>query len=114
MRGKSYWLPYHKKKQMIVYNVTVSVDHSIAADWLEWMQNKHIPDVMATGLFVEYRILKMISGENSGPTYAVQYTLESQTHLNQYQMEHAPALQKEHVERYGDKALAFRTILEIL
>jgi len=27
---------------MILYNVTVSLDPSIHADWLEWMRNVHI------------------------------------------------------------------------
>ena len=99
---------------MIIYNVTVSVDTEIAHDWLSWMRTKHIPDVMATGLFSEFRILKVVTGENSGVTYAIQYTCESHEVLENYQTEFAPALQKEHIERYGDKAAAFRTVLEII
>lgn len=99
---------------MIIYNVTVSVDEHIADEWLSWMKAKHIPDVMATGLFVEYRILRVVTGDHSAHTFAIQYTLESQAHLNQYQMEHAPAIQKEHLDKYGEKAVAFRTVLEIL
>ncbi|MCG9911257.1 MAG: DUF4286 family protein [Flavobacteriales bacterium] len=99
---------------MIIYNVTVSVDTEIAHDWLAWMRTKHIPDVMATGMFSEFRILKVVTGENSGVTYAIQYTCESHEVLENYQTEFAPALQKEHIERYGDKAAAFRTVLEII
>ena len=32
---------------MIVYNVTVSVDENITSDWLAWMKDEHIPEVMA-------------------------------------------------------------------
>lgn len=99
---------------MIIYNVTISVDEHIAEEWLQWMKDKHIPDVMATGLFVEYRMLRVVTGEHSAHTFAVQYTLESHAHLNQYQHEHAPALQKEFGDKYGDKAVAFRTVLEII
>lgn len=99
---------------MIIYNVTVSVDEHIADEWLEWMQSTHIPEVMATGLFVEYRILRVLSGDHSARTFAVQYTLESHAHLDQYQMEHAPTIQKSHLEKYGEKAVAFRTVLEII
>ena len=99
---------------MIIYNVTISVDDYIAEEWLTWMKARHIPAVMATGLFVEYRILRVITGEHSHHTFAIQYTLESHAHLDQYQLEHAPALQKEHLEKYGDKAVAFRTVLEIV
>lgn len=99
---------------MIIYNVTVSVDTEIAFDWLDWMRSKHIPDVMATGMFLEYRILKVVTGENSGMTYAIQYTLESHAKLEEYQTRFAPELQKDHLTRYGEKAIAFRTVLEVL
>jgi hypothetical protein len=99
---------------MIIYNVTVSVDKEIADDWLNWMRTVHIPDVMATGMFSDFRILKVVTGENSGVTYAIQYTCESHEVLENYQTRFAPALQKEHTERYGDKAAAFRTVLEII
>ena len=33
---------------MIIYNVTVGVDKSIEADWLAWMKEVHIPDVIKT------------------------------------------------------------------
>ena len=99
---------------MIIYNVTVSVDKPIASEWLEWMKTKHIPDVMATGMFVEYRILKVVTGEHSDLTYAIQYTLESHAKLEEYQTRFAPALQQDTLAKYGDKAVAFRTVLEIL
>ncbi len=98
----------------VLYNVTVSVDHDVAADWLEWMKSVHIPDVMATGMFIDFRVLKVLSGENSGMTYAIQYVCESHEKLNEYQTVHAPALQRDHMSRYGERAVAFRTVLEIL
>jgi len=99
---------------MIVYSVTVNVDESIHEDWLAWMVNKHIPDVMATGIFTEHRMLKVITrneGEE-GISYNIQYTCPSMADLHSYQVKHAPALQKEHTERYQDKFIAFRTLLE--
>jgi hypothetical protein len=99
---------------MIIYNVTVSVDNEIADDWLHWMRTEHIPDVMATGMFIENRLLRVVTGENSGVTFAVQYTCDSHEVLENYQTVFAPALQQHHIARYGDKAIAFRTVLEIL
>lgn len=99
---------------MIVYSVTVNVEDSIHHDWLSWMKNKHIPDVMATGFFTSYRFLKVINRdkEEEGSTYNIQYSCASMADLHHYQIKHAPALQKEHTERYEDKFVAFRTLLE--
>ncbi len=45
---------------MIIYNVTTKVDHSIAAIWLQWMKEEHIPEIKATGCFANARILQLI------------------------------------------------------
>jgi hypothetical protein len=98
---------------MILYNVTVNVDQSVVEDWLTWMQTKHIPDVLNTGLFIENRLMRVLSTEEGeGSTFSVQYYLESMENYEVYRELFAPALQKEHVERYGSLCVAFRTLLE--
>lgn len=99
---------------MIVYSVTVSIDDEVHEDWLEWMKDDHIPKVMDTGFFTDYRMLKVISHqqEDQGVSYNIQYDCKSMADLHQYQVQKAPALQKEHSERYDGKFAAFRTLLE--
>lgn len=100
---------------MILYNVTVNIDNSVKEDWLEWMQLIHIPEVMATGLFVSNQIARLINEEdNGGTTYAVQYMARTMEDLNTYQRDFAPALQLDHAKRYKDKFVAFRSMLEIV
>ena len=97
---------------VILYNVTVKVELEINNDWLEWMKTKHIPDVLATGMFFENRIYRVMEEDSSdGFTYAVQYSANNMTDYLRYQEEFAPALQKEHSDRYKDKFVAFRTTL---
>ena len=98
----------------VVYNVTVSVDPVSSEEWLNWMRTEHIPDVLSTGLFLRSQIMRIEGYEENGVTYAIQYTLASRQHLERYQQEFAPALQQKHAEKFGDKALAFRTVLEII
>lgn len=98
----------------IVYNVTVSVDPEIHEEWITWMKNIHIPDVMNTGKFLHNRILRVHGEEENGVTYAVQYTARNRGELDSYFQDHAPQLQKDHLDKYGNRAVAFRTILEIL
>ena len=100
---------------MIVYSVTVSLAPEIEVDWKEWMLSKHIPDVMQTNYFVEKRMTKVIDGHEEGAiNYNIQYMCESIDKLNEYNEKCAPALQKEHGNRYGDKFIAFRTLLEVI
>jgi len=97
---------------MILYNVTVSIDDSVHDEWLEWMMTKHIPDVLATGLFIENKIFKIITEEGNENTYSIQYFLRSIEDYEKYQREFAPKLQFEHSDKYKDKFVAFRTIME--
>ena len=99
---------------MILYNVTVSIDEEVHDDWLQWMMEIHIPEVMGTGLFIENRICKIHAFEDGGKSYSIQYLAPSMDAYERYQREFAPALQASHNQRYPGKFAAFRTILEIL
>lgn len=99
---------------MIIYNVTVKIDNDVREEWLHWMKNQHIPDVMKTGYFLENRICKVMVDDPDGTNYSIQYTCQNFDDLEEYQEKHAPELQKEHSERYKDKFVAFRTLLEIV
>jgi hypothetical protein len=99
---------------MIVYNVTVNIDESVHQEWLRWMKNTHIPDVMSTGYFIDNRICRLLNVEDEGATYSIQYTCKNRKDYEDYLEKHAPRLQKEHAERYKDKFVAFRTLLEVV
>lgn len=98
----------------VLYNVTISIDASIESDWLDWMKNVHIPDVMKTGFFTENRICRVHDYEEGGLTYAIQYVAKSMEDLEIYRRDFSPGLQQEHAERYAGKFAAFRTVLEIV
>jgi hypothetical protein len=51
---------------MILYNVTVILEDEIQADWLHWMKEQHIPEIMDTSCFVSYRMLKVLDSPNEG------------------------------------------------
>lgn len=99
---------------MVIYNVTVNIDSDVEADWIQWMQEVHIPEVMSTGFFQEHRLMRMLSEveDATGKTYAIQYMANSLDELETYLNTSAPKLQKASIIRYGTKMAAFRTVLE--
>lgn len=98
---------------MILYNVTINISPDVHEEWLIYMKEQHIPDVLSTGLFIENKFLKVLSTEEGeGFTYSVQYFLNSMADYENYQINYAPKLQAEHTQKYKDKFVAFRTILE--
>lgn len=100
---------------MILYNVTINIHESVHDQWMRWMQEKHIGDVLATGKFSAARMVKvLVEGEMGGTTYSIQYTTDSKETLQRYYDEDAPRLREEGLQLFGDKMLAFRTELELI
>jgi len=99
---------------MFLYNVTLILDDAAAEEWLQWMQDVHIPEVMATGMFISNRLLKVVDSPNEGVTYCAQYVAETLDHYNKYQEVFAPALQAELNERYKNRFVAYRSLMEFV
>lgn len=100
---------------MIIYNVTVNIDHNVHDEWLQWMKEVHIPDVLATGMFLDNKICRILHAEeDGGKSYSIQYTCADMTTFEKYQVEFAPKLQQEHTNRYAGKFAAFRTLLDVV
>jgi len=97
---------------VILYNITVAVDDAIHDEWLEWMTQEHIPEVMATNKFMRWKMYKVLLDKEDGVTYSIQYFAENMADLQLYQALHANDLQARQQEKFSDQALAFSTILE--
>lgn len=100
---------------MIIYNVTTKVEASIAAAWLQWMQAEHIPEVMATGCFSRFTVVRLLEVDNTeGPTYAVQYQADNMAAYERYRQQHAQGLKAAAFNRWGNKFISFRSIMEVV
>lgn len=99
---------------MIVYNVTLNVKKEIEFEWIKWMKEVHIPDIMKTNLFNSWRMFKILvpAGMPDELTYVVRYTTDSMEKYEEYARNEAPRLQREHVERFPGKFTASRAIME--
>lgn len=98
---------------MFIYNVTVNISEDVHQQWLKWMKETHIPEVMKTGCFIDNQILKVLYVADEGHTYSIQYKFLEMADIEKYQKEFAPALQADHKKMFGEKYTAFRTLLRI-
>ncbi len=99
---------------MILYNVTIILEADAEQEWLKWMKEEHVPEVMATNCFVSNRMLKVLDSPNEGVTYCMQYVAESKGAYEQYQSNFAPALQAAALKRFENKFVAFRSLMEYI
>ena len=100
---------------MIIYNVTTKVSRNIASDWLKWLKEEHIPDLVQTGCFTHAVILHLIeSDDEEGMTYAVQYHTESKALYKRYIDNFSEEMRKKTIHKWGDKFISFRTLMEVV
>lgn len=98
---------------MILYNITINVSPEIEQDFITWMKETHIPEIMQTGIFYEFKFLRLLHDSDDGSVnYATQYFTDTIDQMMDYERNHAPALRAKTQARYQDKAIAFRTLLE--
>ena len=100
---------------MLIYNVTTNIEVSAHDAWLRWMQETHIPDVLATGKFLNAKMSRvLVEEEMGGLTYSVQFTTVDRETLQKYYQEDAPRLRKDALKRFPNLFVSFRTELEVI
>jgi hypothetical protein len=83
---------------MLLYNITTKVDNAISDEWLQWQRKIHVPEIMASGLFYEYRVYRLLEQDDSeGKTYITQFLTYSEKIFDEYLLHFAPGL--------GEKAI---------
>ena len=100
---------------MIVYNVTIKIADGIAVEWLQWLKEEHIPEVIKTGCFTHAIIHRLLETDDTeGPTYIVQYYAESKAVYNNYIQNFASLMRQKSFAKWGDQFIAFRTVMHIV
>jgi len=99
---------------MILYNVTIILDAEIHVNWLKWLKNQHLKEMMSTGFFISYRLLKVLDSPNEGVTYCVQYIADSVEKYNEYMQIHPNQLQTNVPAEFLNKFVVFSTLMEFI
>jgi hypothetical protein len=101
---------------MIIYSVTIRVKTDIANEWLNWMQNEHIPNMLNTGYFNGHKIFKLLIPETEKDyiVFRVNYELDSFEKYTEYAQKEAKRLQGDAIKKYHGKFTASREVIERL
>lgn len=99
---------------MILYNVTIILEEEIHLSWLKWLKNDHVKEMMKSGFFISYRILKVLDSPNEGLTYCVQYIAESLEKYNEYMQINPSLLQINVPAEFQNKFVVYNTLMEFI
>lgn len=100
---------------MIVYNVTTKIDVTIKTDWLTWIKEEHIPDIIETGCFTSANTFQLLETDDSeGPTFITQYFAESKSLYNLYIEKFAPIMRQKAFDKWSNKFISFRSLMQVV
>lgn len=100
---------------MIIYNVTIKTTPEIANEYLDWLQTTHLIEMMQTGLFSDYRLCRLIDPvDDDGVTFTIQYHCDSMENYQSYIDEHSQKMRERGLNKFGNRFIAFRTVMEII
>lgn len=100
---------------MFIYNVTTKVAGHIADEWLQWLQEEHIPEITATGCFTGATILRLLEVDDSeGPTYAIQLAANNKELYEDYLENYADQLRQKSFDKWGNQFISFRSFMQIV
>lgn len=88
-------LPRGEDEEFVVYEVTARVDDALAYDYERFMIETHIPDVVRTGCFLHARLHQGGEGQ-----FRAAYHAASQTEVDRYLADFAPALREHMTTRF--------------
>jgi hypothetical protein len=100
---------------MIVYNVTTKVATAIQKNWLQWIREEHIPDIINTGCFTHAHVFQLLETDDSeGPTFTVQYFAQSKSLYNSYVEKAAAQMRQKAFDKWGNQFIAFRSLMQVI
>lgn len=104
------------KLVMYIYSVRINIKKEVEAEWLSWMKENHLKDVMDTGYFNSCEISKQVIPEvvPGESIYLISYSIDSIEKYNKYLAEEAPRLRNEHIEKFPGKFEASRAVFRKL
>lgn len=99
---------------MGVYIVTIHIKRVVEEEWLKWMKEEHIPDIMNSGYFSGYEIFKVVIPDalSDESVYQFHYRFGSIENYYEYAEKAAPEFQRKHSEKFPGKFKASRAILK--
>jgi len=98
---------------MFVYNLTVKVDNIVLHNWIQWLREEYIPEIMATNLFAETRFFKLLEPHDSeASTFILQCATDSKDKYDEYITDHSNILAQKAFERWGHNFVSFETFMQ--
>jgi hypothetical protein len=97
---------------MITYEVNLSVESSIAAEYEAWLV-RHIEEILTIDGFIGADWHELVDEGSGRREYVVQYRLRDRSALESYFELHAERMRRDGTERFGGRFTATRRVMAL-
>ena len=100
---------------MLIYNTTYHVDIAEEDNFLIWVKEVFIPEVIKQNVLQTPRLCKILSHSEPGQVnYALQWEVESAAVLHKWHMEYGDYAKEEVTKIFKEKVLSFDTLMRVI
>lgn len=99
---------------MLIYNTTFQVDDDVRENFLIWIKESYIPEVLKHGALKMPRICRILSHRDEGSVYSLQWEVENSGLLHSWHLEQGVRLNEELTKLFKDKVIGFPTLMEVI
>ncbi|EGJ71513.1 hypothetical protein Bcop_1314 [Bacteroides coprosuis DSM 18011] len=100
---------------MLIYNTTYHVEEEVESNFLIWIKESFIPEVLKQDILKNPRICKILSHSEPGHSnFALQWEVDSPKALHQHQMQYGTFAQDEVNKIFKEKVLSFDTLMRVV
>lgn len=99
---------------MLVYNTTFQVDTDVESNFIIWIKEVYIHEVLKAGMLSSPRLCKILSHLDEGSSFSLQWEVENSTILHRWHMEHGAKLNDQIQQLFKDKVIGFPTLMELM
>lgn len=99
---------------MIIHNITYCVDKTLAPAFLQWLREEYIPRAESAGLEVQALARVMAAADPAADSYALQLLAQGLGDVKRWTQGTGAELHRHMAARWGQRAVAFATNLQLL
>lgn len=99
---------------MLIYNITFHTDDDVHDNFLIWMQESYIPEVEKNGVLRLPRLCRLLSHNDEGTSYSLQWEVESSAALHRWHIDQGVRFSEELRNLFGNKVVGFPTLMEVV
>lgn len=93
----------------------MKVNRNIVEEWMNWQKQEHLPEIISTGMFDDYRMYHLIEHDDEeSQTFTVQFFTSSIEKYNQYLSEFAFRFRDKALAKWGNQFTGFRSVMKLV